>query len=283
MYLDTKITSAADFKERGPLTYPSPFPAKRSKYTSVIGTIFASAVSMSSCFRVSVTVAIFAMFIGWSTPSAAGPIWYGPIPYLQNSDSPFTGTPFSYFFLENFEDGLLNTSGVSASAGVVNTPNFFLDSVDGDDGVINGSGSTTQNSYYPMATSVTFTFDAGVLGLLPTHAGLVWTDIGYNSPTPYFGPVSFEAFGPLGVSLGVLGPFLLGDGTDQGQTAEDRFFGVFNLEGISALRVTTDTSDWELDHVQYGAEEITAVPEPAMLALFGLATLGLSRRLRRSS
>jgi hypothetical protein len=226
-------------------------------------------------------VSLFAC-TAWPTAAHAGPILFGPSFYQQASDSPFAGTSFSYFYLENFEDGLLNTPGVLASIGVVNPPNFFLDSVDGDDGTIDGNGSTTQNSFYPTATSVTFSFDPVALGTLPTHAGLVWTDIGFNSPTPYFGPVTFEAFDPFGSSLGFLGPFTLGDGSDLGQTAEDRFFGAYNTGGISSIRLTTNSSDWELDHLQYGGEQLAPVPEPSTLTLLGLGTLGLIRRLRRS-
>jgi hypothetical protein len=93
--------------------------------------------------------------------------------------------------------------------------------------------------------------------------------------------VTFEAFDPLGVSLGLIGPFLLGDGVDTGQTAEDRFFGAFNPGGISAIRIGTNSADWEVDDLQYGA--VHAVPEPSTLLLLGLggASVAFARRVRR--
>jgi hypothetical protein len=230
--------------------------------------------------RSGLLVVAFAVATGFAARADASSIIYSPTPYLQAADSPFSSVSFSYFWLENFEDGLFNTPGVTASAGVVNPPNMYVDSVDSDDGVIDGSGSTLGYSFYPMVTSLTFTFDADSLGSLPTHAGLVWTDIGYNSPTPYHAPVSFEAFGPLGASLGAIGPFELGDGTDQGEAGEDRFFGAFNTDGISAIRISTNTTDWEIDHLQYGAESPTLalqspvpVPEPSTLTLLGLGVV----------
>jgi len=230
--------------------------------------------------RFGLLFAAFAISTGFAARADASSIIYSPTPYLEPADSPFSSVSFSYFWLETFEDGLFNTPGVTASSGVVNPPNMYVDSVDSDDGVIDGSGSTHGYSFYPVATTLTFTFDADALGSLPTHAGLVWTDIGFNSPTPYYGPVSFEAFGPLGASLGAIGPFELGDGTDQGETGEDRFFGAFNTDGISSIRISTNTTDWEIDHLQYGAESPTLaletpvpVPEPSTLTLLGLGVV----------
>ena len=49
--------------------------------------------------------------------STARSAFLGPSPYLSFADSPFNGGSFSYFHLEDFEDGSLNTPGVTASAG----------------------------------------------------------------------------------------------------------------------------------------------------------------------
>jgi hypothetical protein len=223
--------------------------------------------------------AMLALLIVPAGAVSADPILFGPTPYLSASDSPFNGIASSYSYLEDFEDGL-NTPGVTASGGFVIGNDPYIDAVDGDNGYIDGVGGRSSHSWYGAGLqSVTFAFNALTLGMLPTHVGIVWTDIGWNAPTPYYGPVSFEAFGPGGGSLGVLGSFLFGDGMDTGQTAEDRFLGVFDPRGIAAIRISTNNGDWEADHLQYGA---AAVPEPSTLLLLGLGAFGAVRSRRRA-
>lgn len=133
----------------------------------------------------------------------------GPTPYLSFVDSPFnalqTSGGFTYFYLETFEDGLLNTPGVSANTGSVLGPGGLTDSVDADDGVIDGSG-LTGHTWVFGSSPVIFTFSAATLGALPTHAGLVWTD----GPHP-----TYEAFDALGNSLG-------GRSSERARTAPSR-------------------------------------------------------------
>jgi hypothetical protein len=238
-------------------------------------------MTMRPSFKGILPSAMLATVIGFAAPAGADPILLGPTPYLQASDSPFSGTSFSYFHLETLEDGLLNTPGVTASGGFPIGNDMFVDSVDSEDGFVDGTGSQSGHSFYSGFTqyAFTFTFDSAALGSLPTHAGVVWTDIGWNAPTPYYGPVTFEAFDPLGISLGLIGPFVLGDGMDTGQTAEDRFVGAFNPGGISKIQIATNSADWEVDDLQYGA---VAVPEPSTLILMlGSLSLTLSRAVRR--
>lgn len=192
--------------------------------------------------------------------------FYGPAPYLSEADSPLAGA-FSYFYTETFEDGLVDTPGLMAVGGIVAAPSALTDSVDGDDGTIDGSG-IAGHSYFSrgVASEFIFSFDASVLGTWPTHAGVAWTDVGQATPDLGFGNVTFEAFAPDGTSLGTLGPVLLGDGSAAGGTAEDRFFGVEDAGGIGHIAIRMDNStDWEVDHVQYGY-----VPEPAAIALLAL-------------
>jgi MprA protease rhombosortase-interaction domain-containing protein len=204
---------------------------------------------------------------------AANASLIGPTAYTGFTGSPFDSVTFSTFELEDFEDGSLNTPGVTASAGGVLTFGSLRDSVE-----------STPNgySYYTFgATSLTFTF----AGTLPTHAGIVWTDVGCltgEACPPVglgMGDVYFEAFDAGTVSLGVIGPSFLGDGAANGGTAEDRFFGATDAGGISKIVIwMPDSNDWEVDHLQYGVE---SVPEPSSAALLlsaGLAAFALRRR-----
>lgn len=70
--------------------------------------------------------------------------FFGPIPYLSRADIPFSPKAAGYF-VEDIEDGQFNPPGVTL--GTVNVPGSFIvrpsyntDSVDGDDGVIDGFG-----------------------------------------------------------------------------------------------------------------------------------------------
>ena len=205
--------------------------------------------------------------------------------------SPFRNLDFEYFHLEDFEDGALNTPGVSVREfTTTNITTATSDSVDGDDGVVDGWASGSTKSLFSNFSTSSFTFDfsADALGTLPTHAGIVWTDIGRNgggapSESDLVDNTIFEAFGPAGESLGAIGPFSLGDWSIFRSTPEDRFFGVINPEGISAIRISMPGhSNWEVDHLQYGS--VTAVPEPSglILTMVGMASIlgyGLRRKL----
>jgi exosortase sorting signal-containing protein len=187
---------------------------------------------------------------------ASGQTFLGPSPYLSQADSPFAASiTAGTTFLETFESGALTTPGVTASTGTVVGPSGITDSVDGDDGAIDGSG-TGGHSFFSGdgATGITFTFDAGVLGHLPTQVGIVWTDGA--------GTTTFEAFGPGGVSLGQIGPVAIADGSISGTTAEDRFFGVTNAAGISAIHISNTSGGIEVDHLQYGVFNAAPPPPP---------------------
>lgn len=191
---------------------------------------------------------------------------FGPTPYLSMADSPFLGS--LGFTLEDFEDGLFNMPGVSASTGAPYGPSSFTDSVDADDGLIDGSGSAGW-SFFSVAggAGITFTFQEAALGSLPTRAGIVWTD-GVND-------IAFEAFDRHGVSLGIL-TGSHADGSFSGTTGEDHFYGIEHAGGISAFHIRSGAGGGiEVDHLQYGW-----IPAPSTLALAGIAGLLSSRRRR---
>jgi hypothetical protein len=219
--------------------------------------------------------------------AAQGITLYGPSPYTSFADSPFDGGAFTYFFLEDFEDGLLNVPGVTASGGfarnVASSGSTSIDSVDGDDGTIDGLG---QNGAYftgktPVLHDLFFFFDPIALGGLPTHVGIVWTDVGGALPVSGVCDVRFEVFNASGTSLGSVSALGLGDGVFKGETSEDRFFGAMYEGGISKLLVSVPNEgsrmNWEVDHLQYGAaSSAPALPDPAATwLLFGLAAGGL--------
>ncbi len=223
--------------------------------------------------------------------SHAAPVFLNPAPYLAFNNtlpgagsaiSPFAGLPITYFHLETFEDGLLNTPGVTADVGVVIGPIGITDSVDSDDGAIDDFGGNGHSMFNaPGDAGIRYNFNAAQLGQLPTHVGIVWTD------GATFNNVTLEAFGALGASLGTRTELNVGDGNFNSGTAEDRFFGVIDMAGISAIRISSpgtpgsSGSGIEVDHLQYGLQ---AIPEPNCIALFGIVTglLGAMRRRRRA-
>ncbi len=173
--------------------------------------------------------------------------------YLKSTDSPFAGIDFVYFHLEDFEDGLLNTPGVGDEGKGRRSSSFgpsLIDSVDGDDGNPTDDKCAkavgTCDAWWGSGT-LKFTFDAMALGGLPTHAGAVWTDGA--------GKVGFEAFGPDGQVIYSVEPFSepgFPDDTVNSSTKEDRFFGAYAPEGISAIRIYNTAGGVEVDHLQYG-------------------------------
>jgi len=231
--------------------------------------------------RLAVFAALWGLAAGLLTARDADAAFLGPSPYLSFSDRPFTAPTGDYYYLEDFEDGALSTTGVTASGGVVADPGALTDSVDDDNGPIDGSGISGHSWYSNFATSsFAFTFSSVALGALPTHAGIVWTDVGsVTEGTAGYGSVTFEAFGPTNLSLGSIGPVVLGDGLATGTTAEDRFFGVANLAGISRIVIsTTNSTDWEVDHLQYAR---LIVPEPVAVLLAAVALVGVALTGRR--
>lgn len=221
-------------------------------------------------FKLLATVAVPSLLLCAAPVSAA--TFFGPTPYLSSADIPAGfyagGSPL---FLDDLEDGTLD-GGITVSAGSVLSSGGLRDSVDADDGLIDGSGSTG-NSFFSGngPTGVIFTFASRV-----TAAAAVWTDGA--------GTTTFEAFRD-GTSLGIIGPVAIAGQGVTGQTAEDRFFGITDLLGIDAIKLSSTSGGIEIDHIQYGnafrpVDPPSPVPLPAggMLLLGALAGLAALRR-----
>ena len=201
--------------------------------------------------RIPLLMLVSVLFSSLAPVSAAE--FFGPTPYLSADDTPF-GFALGPTFIEDFEDGQID-SRISVSASSIQPPGGITDSVDADDGVIDGSG-IGGTSLFGSSIRVTFAEP------LPRYAGMVWTDGAISN-------VTFQAFGPGGVPIGNTGPVSLGDGSINGTTAEDRFFGVRDAGGISSIQFVS-SAVMEIDHVQFE----TAV-EPAILSTVDDGNLGV--------
>jgi len=168
----------------------------------------------------------------------------GPQSYVCVQDSPFVGAPG--FAFEDMEDGLFDLPGVMTSGGQLIGPGGLTDSVDCDDGVIDGSGTDGRSFFGSGPIGITFTFDPLVFGQLPTAAGVVWTDGA--------GTITFEAFDAAGNSLGTLSG-MHANTSFFGETDEDRFYGVIHLGGLGSIHIRNSSGGIEVDHVQYANAE----------------------------
>lgn len=260
--------------------------------------------------RVAAVAAVWGMALLASADGAlAGALATGPYLCFDRTETsplqtPFTGTctadspyaasviagsfggPGSYFHLETVEDSAINTPGLSAVGASIVLGGSLVDSVDADDGSINGLAATTNRSIIGTgATGITMNFNAGVLGALPTAVGVVWTD------GIILSKITFEAYtgnNKTGTLLGSIVVDNQGDATNARGTAEDLFFGWTDPGGIgsfwiSNVRATSTPSGpgtgIEIDHVQYGRQGASvAEPTPLLLLAVGLAALLARRR-----
>jgi len=225
---------------------------------------------------------------GIGDPSPARAAVIDGLPYLcfdaataagcGTAESPFAGESYDSFHLETFEDGF-NAPGVTRTGGFGTTGGGLTDSVDADDGSVNGSGSSG-HSFFGFGT-ISFTFDPVALGGLPTDVGIVWTDGDGFDGRQVGSNYTFSFFDAGGSLLGSTTQ-RLGDANNFGGTAEDRFFGWTGSVGVGSLSVAGNSV--ELDHLQYGFSGAPgAVPEPTTWAmlLVGFGVVGGAMRSRR--
>lgn len=216
-------------------------------------------------------IAVVSLF-GGVAQAAPASFFFNNTSYLSLADIPAGfyagGAPAVFSDLEN---DLLDSS-LSASAGSIIGPGQFngsRDSVDVDDGALDGSGLAGHSWFSGNgAAGVTFTF-VGVT--LPTAFGIVWTDGS--------GAVTFSAMDGNGNSLGSITPAAFADGSSSGTTAEDRFFGVTFDGGIKSIFIKNSSGGIEVDHIQHGTMAAPVpVPAAGWLLLTGLAGLAARRR-----
>lgn len=183
--------------------------------------------------------------LGAVDPASAQITITPPAPYVQVRDHAAFGVSGRVgvtYFLEDFEDGLLNTPGVSAdpSASVVSG-----DSVDLDDGLLDGIGlgKCLANSTTGV---ITLQFNSGTLGGFPNRVGVVWTNGASNTA------VTITVLD--GANQLASQPFFpIGDNGPAGSTAEDRLFVVESPNGIQSLQIADSGGTIQIDHVQYSA------------------------------
>jgi hypothetical protein len=196
----------------------------------------------------------------------------GPImPYFGIAQSPFNGLPFTYFHLDTFDAGSVTAPGVVATGGAVVGPGSEVDSVEGPGDL--GHSYFSGNS----AAGVTFTFNAGVLGTLPTDVCIVWTD--GDAPTR-----TFQAFDASNALIGTITDStqkFFSTGGD-GDLANYRFFGATDPAGISSIFISNSSGGIEVDDLQFGALPTSSnTPEPGTFSLILLAAGALGTRAAR--
>jgi len=200
----------------------------------------AEVVSLRAVVR---TVGSAVLLLWQSSGATAGDSGYvGPLPYKSAADSPFDTSAFG-FCLEDFEDRTFDVPGATINGSIVD-PGGITDSVDGDDGTIDGSGSGGHSWFhYAGPSGIVVEFAKERTNGLPTLVGIAWTDGGIQSK------VRFEAFDADGNSKGLL-EGTTADSSYGGTTDEDRFYGASDPGGISKIRITNETGGIEVDHVQ---------------------------------
>ena len=205
---------------------------------------------------------------------------YTSLPYRSRADSPFADAITNGTTLvEDFEDGLLNTPGLSLPVGRVSNP--LRNSVDADDGIMDnlGVGYHWQTTGAALLGENQFTteinFGRNAEDRYPSQAGLVMlglvaVDLGAVRLFKAYDSAGNQISGSL-INASV--PVYQNAGTSF-STLGDRFFGLSYVGGISRILV----NGTQFDHIQFGYGPI---PEPGSAALVLCSGLHLATRRRR--
>jgi hypothetical protein len=231
-------------------------------------------------------------------PRPVGFEYLGPIPYVSAEGSPFDLSGLGEtFFLEDFEDGLLNTPGIYQPLDPATHGNIIsTSSVDSDDGIIDGDGTSGNAIAASMIAytfddpptiwrNIRFEFDRSELGGLPRQIGFVVTDaagagIRVRLLDEEFRELDFHSIGSM--------PH---DSQIPGGTSDDRFFGIVANQGIFHIDIEAryrgtsldDRRRFAIDHLQYG--HLTPEPRGAVLLLAAgipILSVAMFRRRRQS-
>jgi hypothetical protein len=186
-------------------------------------------------------------------------------PYAQRSDSPWAaGIRQGSIYVEDFEDGLVNTTGLSMALGIMSPGG----SVDEDDGILGNQDDDTFHgrNWYAGASGPSLTaraeFTSDASGHYPTYAG--WVIDTYEDQDAFF-----EAYDPSG-NLVASYRYIL-------EWGDYQFVGVYAPQGIGAIQ-SRNNFNLSIDHVQYGY----AIPEPGTALLTATAALAAASRRRRA-
>ena len=207
-----------------------------------------------------------AQLFSGETKTPSRPTVFGPFPYLGPFSSPFSQfiIDSEYYFLEDFEDGSFNQPGITVNTGEVISDLQDADSVDADDGLVDGVGRghsylTSSGEQRSGIDSVLFTFDEQVLQSLPNYFVVVTDFTCEQIGSSYNANISFEAYGKDGFPIISTDAINFGDRNNSGETSADRFWGIYSIDGVKAIKIKyhdpeicSGFKSLELDHIQYG-------------------------------
>ena len=148
------------------------------------------------------------------------------------------------FWCETFEDSLVNVPGLTMTGGSIVGPGGQTDSVDADDGNVDGTGIAGHSYRANLNSPITISISTNALLGLPERLAFAWTDGPHNSSLTLT-----VTTGTGGTFVRTIGP--LGDSTSTGSTAEDRLVAVTASDGIAQVVIASGGAAFEIDHVQF--------------------------------